>query len=68
MWVIHVQYPRSDKRELPVLWHQSLLTFCQRYKQDVSSEQKQALLEICKVTVRVLYLPINCPSILTSPL
>ena len=26
-----------------------MLTFCQRYKQDVSSEQKAALLEICKV-------------------
>lgn len=47
--VFHFLKFRSDKRELPVLWHQSLLTFCQRYKQDVSSEQKQALLEICKI-------------------
>lgn len=38
----------SDSRQLPVLWHQSLLTFVQRYKSDVSSEQKEALLELIK--------------------
>jgi len=38
----------NDKRELPVLWHQSLLTFVQRYKSDVSTEQKEALLELLK--------------------
>lgn len=38
-----------DKRELPVLWHQSLLTFCQRYKGDISTEQKEALLALLKV-------------------
>ena len=32
-----------DERELPVLWHQSLLTFVQRYKGDISSEQREAL-------------------------
>merc|ERR1712034_45890 len=47
--VFHFLNFRSDKRELPVLWHQALLTFCQRYKQDVSSEQKQALLELIKI-------------------
>jgi len=47
--VFHFLNFRSDKRELPVLWHQALLTFCQRYKQDVSSEQKEALLELCKI-------------------
>lgn len=40
---------RSEKRELPVLWFQCFLTFSQRYKQDISSEQKQALLDLCKV-------------------
>merc|ERR1712059_88594 len=44
--VFHFLNFRSDKREMPVLWHQALLTFAQRYKQDVSSEQKQALLEL----------------------
>merc|ERR1711915_1170705 len=38
-----------DKRTMHVLWHQAMLTFVQRYKQDISSEQKQALLEICKI-------------------
>jgi len=47
--VFHFLNFRSEKRELPVLWHQALLTFCQRYKQDVSSEQKEAILEICKI-------------------
>lgn len=32
-----------DKRELPVLFHQSLLTLAQRYKEDISPEQKQHL-------------------------
>ncbi|KAH8400199.1 hypothetical protein KR215_008546 [Drosophila sulfurigaster] len=38
----------NDRRELPVLWHQSLLTFAQRYKNDISSEQKEALLQLLK--------------------
>lgn len=32
-----------DKRELPVLFHQALLTLAQRYKEDLSMEQKQHL-------------------------
>jgi len=50
--VVHhfVQFS-TDTRELPVLWHQALLTFVQRYKSDISSEQKEALLEIIKVHV-----------------
>ncbi|MGH0184562.1 UNVERIFIED_CONTAM: hypothetical protein FKN15_015320 [Acipenser sinensis] len=47
--VFHFLRFRSDKRELPVLWHQSLLTLAQRYKEDLSSEQKGALLELLKV-------------------
>lgn len=39
---------QNDSRELPVLWHQALLTFVQRYKSDISSEQKEALLELIK--------------------
>ncbi|CAF1052910.1 unnamed protein product [Rotaria magnacalcarata] len=37
---------RSDTRELPVLWYQSLLSFVQNYRQDISTEQKQSLLEL----------------------
>ncbi|XP_014472925.1 PREDICTED: bystin [Dinoponera quadriceps] len=37
-----------ETRELPVLWHQALLTFVQRYKSDISSEQKEALLGLLR--------------------
>ena len=47
--VFHFLGFRSDQRTLPVLWHQAFLAFVQRYKQDVSSEQKEALLEILKI-------------------
>merc|ERR1712154_730240 len=40
--VFHFLNFRSEKRTLPVLWHQAFLTFVQRYKQDISSEQKEA--------------------------
>jgi len=38
----------SDDRDLPVLWHQSFLRFVQIYKEDISSEQKDALMEVCQ--------------------
>jgi len=44
--VFHFLKFRNEKRELPVLWHQAFLTFVQRYKSHVSSEQKEALLEL----------------------
>ncbi|PIO22774.1 hypothetical protein AB205_0199150 [Aquarana catesbeiana] len=47
--VFHFLAFRSDRRELPVLWHQSLLTLCQRYKEDMSSEQKEALHELLRI-------------------
>ena len=34
---------KKEKRQLPVLWHQSLLVFAQRYKNALSTEQKNAL-------------------------
>ncbi|XP_067125539.1 bystin [Centruroides vittatus] len=46
-----------DKRELPVLWHQCLLTFAQRYKTEISSEQKEALLELLKIQSHYLITP-----------
>jgi essential nuclear protein 1 len=39
---------RMDQRQLPVLWHQCMLVFAQRYKEDMTPEQKQALLELLK--------------------
>ncbi|KAK2906496.1 hypothetical protein Q8A67_005481 [Cirrhinus molitorella] len=46
--VAHFLSFRTDKRTLPVLWHQSLLTLVQRYKSDLTSEQKEALLELLR--------------------
>ncbi|CAM0135695.1 snoRNA-binding rRNA-processing protein [Umbelopsis sp. WA50703] len=40
---------KTDSREMPVLWHQSLLVFVQRYRQDLVSGQRQDLLELVKV-------------------
>ena len=33
----------GDKSRLPVLWHQALLVFAQRYKTEVTAAQKEAL-------------------------
>jgi len=41
--VYHFLKFEHDKRELPVLWHQAFLVFVQRYKEHMSSEQKEAL-------------------------
>lgn len=46
--VFHFIRFEHDKREMPVLWHQSLLTFVQRYKNDISSEQKEALFALLR--------------------
>lgn len=49
--VFHFVRFATDDQELPVLWHQSLLTFVQRYKEDISVEQKEALIELIRVKV-----------------
>lgn len=46
--VFHFIKFEHDKRQMPVLWHQSLLTFVQRYKNDISSEQKDALFALLR--------------------
>ncbi|CAH0490926.1 unnamed protein product [Peronospora farinosa] len=38
----------SDTRKLPVLWHQSLLVFAQRYKNDISKQHKEAMKALLK--------------------
>ncbi|OJA07764.1 hypothetical protein AZE42_02982 [Rhizopogon vesiculosus] len=40
---------RGDAQQLPVLWHQSLLAFCQRYSPDLTPDQKDALLDVIRV-------------------
>lgn len=47
--VAHFLSFRSEKRVLPVLWHQSFLTLAQRYKADLASEQKASLLDLLKI-------------------
>jgi len=47
--VFHFVKFEHDKRILPVLWHQALLVFVQRYKEDISSEQKEALYGVLRV-------------------
>lgn len=42
----------SDPRELPVLWHQALLTFVLRYKNDLNNEQRDAIRSLIKIKVR----------------
>ncbi|KAJ3566958.1 hypothetical protein NP233_g6664 [Leucocoprinus birnbaumii] len=41
---------RGDAEKLPVLWHQSLLVFCQRYASDLTPDQKDALLDVIRAT------------------
>ena len=38
----------SEQRKLPVIWHQSLLVFAQRYKQELTADQKDALKPLLK--------------------
>lgn len=47
--VFHFLGFRTEQRELPVLWHQCLLTLAQRYKADLAVEQKEALLELLRL-------------------
>jgi len=47
--VFHFVKFERDKRILPVLWHQALLVFVQRYKEDISSEQKEAMYGVLRV-------------------
>eukprot|EP00536_Pseudo-nitzschia_multiseries_P007619 jgi/Psemu1/319167/estExt_fgenesh1_pm.C_1810009 len=38
----------NDDRELPVLWHQALLTFCQRYKNEIQDQARESLRLVMK--------------------
>ena len=39
----------SKDLRLPVLWHQSLLAFAQRYRNDITEDQREALLDLLLV-------------------
>jgi len=38
----------NDDRTLPVLWHQALLTFCQRYKNEIQDQARESLRLVMK--------------------
>mmetsp|Transcript_7332 Transcript_7332/g.12770 ORF Transcript_7332/g.12770 Transcript_7332/m.12770 type:complete len:459 (+) Transcript_7332:142-1518(+) len=38
----------DDDRDLPVLWHQALLVFCQRYKNEVKDQARESLRVVMK--------------------
>jgi len=46
--VAHFMRFASDERQMPLVWHRSLLSFAQRYKSDVTEEQKEALKHLLK--------------------
>lgn len=39
----------SKAQKLPVLWHQSLLVFAQRYRNDITEDQREGLLDLLLV-------------------
>ena len=41
--------PAAGSYRLPVLWHQSLLVFAQRYRNDITEDQREALLDLLLV-------------------
>ncbi|KAJ5101445.1 hypothetical protein NUU61_003667 [Penicillium alfredii] len=41
--------PGAKAYKLPVLWHQSLLVFAQRYRNDITEDQREALLDLLLV-------------------
>ncbi|RHZ76042.1 hypothetical protein Glove_208g38 [Diversispora epigaea] len=55
--VFHFLRFKNDERIMPVLWHQSFLVFAQRYKQDLTPEQKEVLFEVLKVKTHELITP-----------
>ena len=48
---------RSDYRELPVKWHQALLVFAQRYKNDVAPHHKEMIKEVMRVHSHYMITP-----------
>lgn len=40
---------KDQDEELPVLWHQSLLVFCQRYKLELDSSDKASILSLIAI-------------------
>eukprot|EP01095_Lingulamoeba_sp_RSL-Kostka_P005677 TRINITY_DN1718_c0_g1_i1.p1 TRINITY_DN1718_c0_g1~~TRINITY_DN1718_c0_g1_i1.p1 ORF type:complete len:437 (+),score=143.23 TRINITY_DN1718_c0_g1_i1:38-1348(+) len=47
----------DEENLLPVLWHQSLLVFVQRYKNELTEKQKKVIKDLCKVQKHPLITP-----------
>ncbi|ORZ33750.1 Bystin [Catenaria anguillulae PL171] len=52
-----LRFRQDSETRLPVLWHQALLVFAQRYKESMTDDQKLALLELIKVQVHEYITP-----------
>lgn len=48
---------QKEKRELPVVWHQSLLVFVQRYKSEIRAEDKEAMKALTRAQYHHLVSP-----------
>ncbi|KAI5813093.1 Bystin-domain-containing protein [Pyronema omphalodes] len=47
--VFHFLRFKSDPKDLPLLWHKSFLCFAERYKNDITEDQRDALLDLLQV-------------------
>jgi essential nuclear protein 1 len=47
--VFHFLRFKSVEDKLPVLWHKSLLAFAERYRNDITEDQRDALLDLLLV-------------------
>lgn len=47
----------AEQRTMPVVWHQALLCFVQRYKKEIRREDKDALRKLCQVQHHYLVSP-----------
>ncbi|KAL2631213.1 hypothetical protein R1flu_015899 [Riccia fluitans] len=55
--VAHFSRFTDDERELPVIWHQCLLTFVQRYKNELTAEDKEKLKKLMRAHKHYLVTP-----------
>lgn len=53
----HPNPNNKDENNLPVMFHQCFLVFAQRYKNDITDEQREILLEVLKVQVHPAITP-----------
>lgn len=47
--VFHFVRFRENEEQLPVIWHQSFLVFAQRYKNDITDDQRDALMAVVRL-------------------